>query len=101
MRAFARAHPDWLTVVQLPACAPDLNPVEGAWSSMKAGLGNLSATSPGQLAAAIRSRPGRIQRQPALIAGLLGQARAHAGIPAAVAARLQATEAGKRREPEL
>lgn len=23
---------DWLTVYQLPACAPDLNPVEGIWS---------------------------------------------------------------------
>jgi hypothetical protein len=65
MRAFTGAHPDWLTVVQLPAYAPDLNPAEGAWSSMKSGLGNL--------AAAIRHRLARIQRQPALIAGFLGQ----------------------------
>ena len=28
MRAFTAAHPDWLTVIQLPAYAPDLNPVE-------------------------------------------------------------------------
>ena len=28
MRDFTGAHPDWLTVVQLPAYAPDLNPVE-------------------------------------------------------------------------
>jgi len=28
MREFTGAHPDWLTVVQLPAYAPDLNPVE-------------------------------------------------------------------------
>jgi putative transposase len=55
MRAFTSAHPDWLTVVQLPACAPGLNPAEGAWSSMKAGPGNLSATTLDQLAAAIRS----------------------------------------------
>jgi putative transposase len=73
MRTFTGAHPDWLTVVQLPAYAPDLNPVEGAWSSMKAGLGNLSATTLDQLAAAIRHRLSRIQRQPALISGLLGQ----------------------------
>lgn len=43
------------------------------WSSMKSGLGNLSVTTLDQFAAAIRSRLARIQRQPALIAGLLGQ----------------------------
>jgi hypothetical protein len=29
MRAFTDAHRDWLTVVRLPAYAPDLNPAEG------------------------------------------------------------------------
>ena len=43
MHAFTGAHPDWLTVIQLPGYAPDLNPVEGAWSNMKNGLGNLAA----------------------------------------------------------
>jgi hypothetical protein len=28
MSAFTTGHPDWLTVIQLPAYAPDLNPVE-------------------------------------------------------------------------
>ena len=28
MRVFTGGHPDWLTVIQLPAYAPDLNPVE-------------------------------------------------------------------------
>ena len=28
MRAFTTGHPDWLTVIQLPAYAPELNPVE-------------------------------------------------------------------------
>ena len=28
MRAFTGAHQDWLTVVQMPAYAPELNPVE-------------------------------------------------------------------------
>ena len=28
MRSFITGHPDWLTVIQLPAYAPDLNPVE-------------------------------------------------------------------------
>ena len=43
MRTFISSHPDWLTEVRLPAYAPDLNPVEGAWANMKNGLGNLMA----------------------------------------------------------
>jgi transposase len=42
MQALTTGHPDWLTVIQLPAYAPDLNPVEGAWSIMKKKLGNLA-----------------------------------------------------------
>ncbi|MFD2414930.1 transposase [Amycolatopsis pigmentata] len=44
MRAFVDGH-DWLSVVQLPAYAPELNPTEGAWSHVKRGLGNLAACS--------------------------------------------------------
>jgi putative transposase len=73
MRAFTTGHPDWLTVIQLPACAPDLNAVEGAWPVMKNGLGNLAAGTTDQLAAAIRHQLDRIQRQPALITGFPGQ----------------------------
>lgn len=72
-RKLATAQASWLTVIPLPAYAPDLNPVEGAWSSMKSGLGNLAATTVDQLAGTMRKRLARIQRQPALIAGLLGQ----------------------------
>ena len=39
MRRFLDAHPDWLTVVRLPAYASDLNPTEGAWSHLKRDLG--------------------------------------------------------------
>jgi len=28
MHAFITAHPDWLTVIRLPAYAPELNPAE-------------------------------------------------------------------------
>jgi putative transposase len=73
MRTFTGGHPDWLTVIQLPSYAPDLNPVEGAWSSMKSGLGNLAACTLDQLTATIRRRLRRIQRRPALINALLGQ----------------------------
>jgi hypothetical protein len=40
---------------------------------MKSGLGNLATRTIDQLAAIIRNRLGRIQRQPALITALLGQ----------------------------
>jgi transposase len=73
MRAFVGARPDWLTVIRLPAYAPDLNPAEGAWSVMKSGLGNRAACTLDQLAALIRTRLSRIQHQPALINAFLGQ----------------------------
>jgi transposase len=64
---------DWLTVFQLPAYAPELNPVEGAWANMKNGLGNLAASTVDQLAATMRNRLRRIQHRPALINGFLAQ----------------------------
>ena len=73
MRAFTGAHPDWLTEVRLPAYAPELNPVEGAWSNMKNGLGNLAAADVDRLAAIIRNRLKRIQYRPALIEAFLAQ----------------------------
>ena len=73
MRAFTGAHSDWLTVVQLPAYAPDLNPAEGVWANMKNGLGNLAARNVDQLAAIVRNRLKRIQYRPGLIDGFLGQ----------------------------
>jgi hypothetical protein len=54
MREFTGAHPDWLTVIQLPAYAPDLNP-GGVWANMKNGLGNLATGSADQLAAVVRN----------------------------------------------
>ena len=73
MQAFTTGHPDWLTVIQLPAYAPDVNPVEAAWSVMKNGLGNLAAGSVSQLVTAMRHQLHRIRRQHSLITGFLGQ----------------------------
>jgi hypothetical protein len=74
MRGFTGKHPDWLTVVQLPAYAPELNPVEGAWANIKASLGNLRPCStPGQLAVIMKNRLKRIQYRPGLIDGFLAQ----------------------------
>jgi hypothetical protein len=55
MRGFVDAH-DRLTVVRLPASAPDLNPSEGVWSHIKRGLGNLAGCGTEQLAATVRTR---------------------------------------------
>jgi transposase len=73
MRALIAEHPDWLTVVQMPSCAPDLNPVEGVWANMKNGLGNLAARTLDQLARTVRNRLARIQHHPDLITGFLSQ----------------------------
>jgi hypothetical protein len=72
MRQFTTSR-RWLTVVQLPAYAPDLNPVESLWSTLKAGLGNLAVDSVDHLAAIIRTRIKRIQYRPGLIPGFLAQ----------------------------
>ena len=73
MRGYIEAHRGWLTVVQLPTCAPGLNPAEGARANMKNGLGNLAAADVDQLTAIVRNRLKRIQYRPALISGFLAQ----------------------------
>jgi transposase len=73
MRARVHGRRRWLTVIALPAYAPELNAVEGAWANMKNGLGNLADCTLDQLEATVRSRLRRIQRQPALINAFLGQ----------------------------
>ncbi|OLE24162.1 MAG: transposase [Actinobacteria bacterium 13_1_20CM_3_71_11] len=73
MRKFLDASRQWLTVVRLPAYAPDLNPVEGVWAHMKHGLGNLAACGLDQLTATVKRRLKQIQYRPDLIDGFLAQ----------------------------
>ena len=73
MRAFTQTHRDWLTVVHLPAYAPDLNPVESMWANLKRSLGNLSARNVDELAATVKNRLKRMQYRPELIDGFLAQ----------------------------
>ena len=73
MHALIGARSSWLTEVRLPSYAPELNAVEGAWSAMKNGLGNLAARDVDQLAVIIKNRLKRIQYQPALIEAFLAQ----------------------------
>jgi effector-binding domain-containing protein len=48
MRAFTTGHPDWLTVIQLLAYAPEMNRVEGAQQSMSRPEAPAGSTCAGQ-----------------------------------------------------
>jgi transposase len=65
----------WLRVYQLPAYAPELNPVEGVWSWLKRSLANLAKHTIGQLLALIKTRLKRLQYRHRLIAGFLARTR--------------------------
>jgi len=73
MHRFLDVHTDWLTVVALPAYAPDLNPVEGVWSQLKHALGNLTRHTTDQLATLCKRKLKQIQYRPELIVGFLAQ----------------------------
>lgn len=62
----------WLTVVLLPAYAPDLNPVEGVWSHVKRSLANLAALTV-DLERLIRNRLKRLQYRPAVLDGFVAE----------------------------
>jgi transposase len=65
----------WLTVFQLPAYAPELNPVEPVWSNLKRSLANLAKHDIGQLTALVRTRLRRMQYRPGLLDGFLAKTR--------------------------
>jgi transposase len=67
MQAWLNSQRSWLVVERLPAYAPDLNPVEGLWSSLKAvELANLTGpTLAGVIAQAHRGIE-RVRRTPRL-----------------------------------
>jgi putative transposase len=71
----------WLTVYQLPAYAPELNPVEGVWSHLKRSLANLAKRNLGQLAALIKSRLKRMQYRPGLIDGFIAKTGLDLAVP--------------------
>ncbi|MER5764628.1 transposase [Streptomyces sp. NPDC002082] len=62
---------DLLTVFQLPAYAPDLNPQEGIWSLVKRDIGNLAAANLSQITRAVKQRLEQIRHQPDLVDGCL------------------------------
>ena len=74
MRAFILASRRWLVVERLPAYAPELNPVEGLWASLKGSeLANLEADTIEQTACVTQSGVSRIRADTNLCFGFLGQ----------------------------
>ena len=63
----------WLTVYQLPAYAPELDPVEAVWSNLKRSLANLTKQGVDQLATLIKARLRPMQYRPGLIDGFLAK----------------------------
>ena len=61
----------WLTVFRLPPYAPEFNPVEGIWSSLKRSLANLARHTIGQLTVLIKTRLRQMQYRPGLLDGYL------------------------------
>lgn len=77
MKAWLAAQTGWLQVVELPGYAPDLNPVEPMWSTVKGkDLANYAATDLTDLWRAARRGVARIRRNPALLWSFL----AHTGL---------------------
>jgi putative transposase len=62
---------DWLTVIQLPPYAHELNPAEQVWSHLKRSLANLAKRDLPQLTALVKTRLRRMQYRPALLEGFL------------------------------
>jgi putative transposase len=71
----------WLAVFQLPAYAPELNPVEGIWANMKRSLANLAKHDINQLTALIKTRLKRMQYRPGLLDGFLAKTRPDLTLP--------------------
>ena len=64
---------DWLTVYRLPPYAPELNPVEPVWSSLKRSLANLVKQDIGQLTVLVKTRLRRMQYRPGLLDSFLAR----------------------------
>lgn len=70
MRELIAARP-WLRVYRLPAYAPELNPAENLWSSLKRGMANLAPGGIDHLLGIVKNRLKRMQYRPTLAHGFL------------------------------
>jgi transposase len=77
MRAWLHTQRHWLVVERLPAYAPELNPVEGLWSSLKAvELANLTSPTLAEVIGQAHKGVERLRRTPHLAYSFLR----HAGL---------------------
>jgi transposase len=65
----------WLVVYQLPAYAPELNPVEGVWSHLTRSLANLAKRTIDQVTMLVKTRLKRMQYRRGLITGLVAKTK--------------------------
>jgi transposase len=80
MEAWLHQQRSWLVVERLPAYAPDLNPVEALWSSLKAvELANLTSPSLAEVIDQAHRGIRRVRQTPNLAYGFLR----HAGLSVA------------------
>ena len=80
MRAWLATQRSWLVVERLSAYAPELNPVEGMWSSLKAvELANLTSPTLAEVIAQAHRGIERVRRTPHLAYSFLR----HAGLSVA------------------
>ena len=63
----------WLTAYQLPAYAPEMNPVEPVWSNLKRSLANLTKHNISQLTALIKTQLRQMQYRPGLLESFLAK----------------------------
>ncbi|WP_206068651.1 transposase [Nonomuraea composti] len=61
---FAAEHADWLRIVQLPAYAPELNPVESVWSLLRRSMANLVIANLTGLVRLVKRKLGKISTGP-------------------------------------
>jgi transposase len=77
MRAWLATQRSWLVVERLPAYAPDLNPTEGLWASLKAvELANLTSPTLAEVIAQAHRGIQRVRQMPHLAYSFLR----HAGL---------------------
>ncbi|GHE45354.1 putative transposase [Streptosporangium violaceochromogenes] len=73
MRTWITAQEDWLLVYRLPPYAPDLNPAEGIWASLRTKLFNFTVSDTDQLTTLIKSRLKPMQHRPDLLGGFIAE----------------------------
>jgi transposase len=75
MRTWLNRQRSWLVVERLPAYAPELNPVEGLWSSLKAvELANLTSPTLAEVIHQVHQGIERVRRTPHLAYSFLRHA---------------------------